>query len=89
MKVLEVITTTPVRDPHRPTTHAMSQRSEYKAVDGYELELHPSGLAVIIRGRDHTRLAPIASAIVVEDEPAEAAPDRLPDRAVAKKRGAR
>ena len=88
MKVLEVITTTPVRDPHRTPATSMSQRSEYKAADGYELELHPSGLAVIIRGRDHTRLAPIASAIVEEDEPAETALDRLPDRAP-KKRGVR
>ena len=89
MKVLEVITTTPVRDPHRQPLTSMSQRSEYKAADGYELELHPSGLAVIIRGRDHTRLAPIASAIVEEDEEAEVGPTRLPARPPAKKRGVR
>jgi hypothetical protein len=76
--VLEVTLTTQIRDPHRPPGHALTQRNEYKASDGYELELHPSGLAVTIRGRDHTRFAPIASAVVVEDDSAdadEAAPD--------------
>jgi len=68
VKVLEVVTTTRIRDPHRPPMTSMTQRDEYKTSDGYELELHPSGLAVIIRGRDHTRLAPIASAIVVEED---------------------
>jgi len=67
VKVLEVVTTTRIRDPHRPPMTSMTQRDEYKTSDGYELELHPSGLAVIIRGRDHTRLAPIASAIVEEE----------------------
>jgi hypothetical protein len=73
VKVLEVIVTTRIRDPHRPPGHALTQNDTFRQKDGYELELHPSGLAVIIRGRDHTRLAPIASAVVVEDV-AEVAP---------------
>ena len=89
MKVLEVVTTTRIRDPHRPPMTSMTQRDEYKTSDGYELELHPSGLAVVIRGRDHTRLAPIASAIVLEDETAEVGVGRLPERPAARKRGVR
>lgn len=75
MKVLEVTVTTRVRDPHKPTSHALTQNDTFRASDGYDMELHPSGLAVIIRGKDHTRLAPIASAIVVEGghEPASEA----------------
>lgn len=71
MRVLEVTVTTRIRDPHRPPATALTQNDTFRAVDGYELELHPSGLACIIRGRNHTRLAPIASAVVVEDEQLE------------------
>jgi hypothetical protein len=67
VKVLEATVTTRIRDPHRPPATALTQNDTFRIKDGYELELHPSGLAVIIRGRDHTRLAPIASAVVVED----------------------
>jgi hypothetical protein len=67
VKVLEVTVTTRIRDPHRPAGHALTQNDTFRVKDGYELELHPSGLAVIIRGKDHTRFAPIASAVVVED----------------------
>jgi len=69
VKVLEVTVTTRIRDPHRPAGHALTQNDTFRVKDGYELELHPSGLAVIIRGKDHTRFAPIASAVVVEDVP--------------------
>jgi hypothetical protein len=68
VKVLEVIVTTRIRDPHRPAGHALTQNDTFKASDGYEFELHPSGLAVTIRGRDHTRFAPIASAVIEEDD---------------------
>jgi hypothetical protein len=67
VKVLEATVTTRIRDPHRPPATALTQNDTFRIKDGYELELHPSGLAVLIRGRDHTRLAPIASAVVVED----------------------
>lgn len=67
MKVLEATVTTKIRDPHRPASHALTQNDTFRAKDGYDMELHPSGLAVIIRGRDHTRFAPIASAIVVDE----------------------
>jgi hypothetical protein len=69
VKVLEATVTTRIRDPHRPPATALTQNDTFRLKDGYELELHASGLAVIIRGKDHTRLAPIASAVVVEDEP--------------------
>lgn len=72
MKVLEVTTMARIRDPHRPPGTALSQNDTFKASDGYALELHESGLACFIRGRNHTRLAPIACAVVdegVEPEP--------------------
>ena len=71
MKVLEVTVTTRIRDPHRPPQTAMTHNDTFKASDGYELELHDSGLACLIRGKDHTRLAPIASAIVEEPRAAD------------------
>lgn len=67
MKVLEVTTTTRVRDPHRPLTHTLTQNDLFKASDGYEFKLHASGLAVYVKGRDHTILAPMARAVVVAD----------------------
>lgn len=87
MKVLEVTTTTRIRDPHRPPNTALTQHDTFRASDGYGLELHPSGLACLIRGRDHTRLAPIASAIVLEDD-AERVTE-VPAPLAAAKRGGR
>lgn len=73
MKVLEVTTSVNIKDPHRRYTDTLTDRSRYVAADGYGLELHPSGLAVFIRGKDRTVLAPIAHAVVVEDVEQQAA----------------
>lgn len=64
MKVLEVKSMMRVRDPHRPLEHALTQQDLFRAKDGYELELHPSGLAAFVRGRDHEVLVPVADVVV-------------------------
>lgn len=61
MKVLEVKTTTQIRDPNYPPNEAMTHKDRFTA-DNWGLELHPSGLGVYITGTNHTAFAAIAYA---------------------------
>lgn len=88
MKVREVVLKERVVDPHKRSEvgNFTGGKLHFRAAEGYTFELHASGLAIFITGKERTVLAAFQSADVVMDDAEE-----LPEVAgkVAKKVGKR